>query len=114
MSYANLDRQRQDAALIPRVTACAMTEAWNNPTAAATAYGAALRQSDTNALTLMWPVSIATQDQYQYAVDSGNPDPGGDPAVVTDADILSAVQASWPDDSDWPAGFTTLSDTGLS
>jgi hypothetical protein len=99
MTYANLNRQRQDVALTERVTGCALTEAWNNPELSATAYAVALKRADANAVQLMWPVSIATAEQYQYAVDNGNPDPGGDESVVTDDAILAAVQASWPDDA---------------
>lgn len=31
-------------------------------------------------------------EAYQYALDNGNETPGKDPAVITDAQILSAVQ----------------------
>ena len=31
-------------------------------------------------------------EKYQYALDTNNPAPGQDDAVITDADILSAVQ----------------------
>ena len=32
-------------------------------------------------------------DAYEYAINSDNPNPGKDPAVITDAMILGAVQA---------------------
>jgi len=32
-------------------------------------------------------------DAYAYAVNSGNPSPGKDPAVITDAQLLAATQA---------------------
>lgn len=32
-------------------------------------------------------------EKYEYAVAGGNPDPGADPAVITDPMILSQVQA---------------------
>jgi hypothetical protein len=31
-------------------------------------------------------------DAYEYAMLNGNPNPGSDPAVITDSQILSAVQ----------------------
>lgn len=31
-------------------------------------------------------------EKYEYALATGNPDPGGDSAVITDADILTQVQ----------------------
>ena len=98
MSYATLHRQQADPAFTDRVTAAVMQEAWQNPELGATAYGLALRDSPSNATTMFWPVSIATAEAYAYAVASGNPDPGGDPSVVTDADLTAAVQANWPPD----------------
>lgn len=32
-------------------------------------------------------------DAYEYALLNGNPEPGKDPSVITDSQILSAVQA---------------------
>jgi hypothetical protein len=32
-------------------------------------------------------------EKYQYAIDSLNPNPGRDDSVITDGDILTAVQA---------------------
>ena len=48
----------------------------------------------TTAMHLFWTVCAEPgwADAYKYAVDAGNPDPGGDEAVITDAMILSAVQ----------------------
>jgi hypothetical protein len=48
---------------------------------------------------LMWPVSIATEAEYASALAANNPNPGGDEAVITDAMILAAVQANWPDNT---------------
>ena len=43
---------------------------------------------------LRWPVSSQSdiEASYEFAVNSDNPDPGGDPTVITDGQILSAVQ----------------------
>lgn len=43
---------------------------------------------------LRWPVSSQTDIEaaYEYALNADNPDPGGDPTVITDQQILSAVQ----------------------
>jgi hypothetical protein len=48
---------------------------------------------------MCWAVSAASdvEQAYEYAVNAGNPDPGGDPAVITDGMILSGVQANWPE-----------------
>lgn len=44
---------------------------------------------------LRWPVSSQTDIEaaYEYALNADNPDPGGDPTVITDQQILSACQA---------------------
>ena len=48
---------------------------------------------------MSWAVSAASdvEQAYEYAVNAGNPDPGGDPAVITDGMILAGVQAHWPE-----------------
>jgi hypothetical protein len=47
---------------------------------------------------LIWPVSSATDIEaaYESALAAHNPNPGGDPSVITDQMILSAVQANMP------------------
>jgi hypothetical protein len=59
---------------------------------------------------MYWPVCVAgdVAAAYESALAAGNPNPGGDPAVVTDGMILSAVQADWPPD-DAPIGIGTFS-----
>jgi hypothetical protein len=44
---------------------------------------------------LIWPVSCATDIEaaYESAILANHPNPGGDPSVITDQMILSAVQA---------------------
>lgn len=104
MSYSSLNRAASDVALANRVTAAAQKEAHNNPSFGGTDFGRALVENRANAASvLMWPVAIATEAEYEFALSSGNPDPGGDPAVITDAEILSAVQANWPPDPFPPA-----------
>ena len=45
--------------------------------------------------TLIWPISARSdvESAYASALAAGNPNPGGDEAVITDGMILSAVQA---------------------
>ena len=42
-----------------------------------------------------WQIAAAPgfAEAYQYALDTGVENPGNDPAVITDAQILAAVQA---------------------
>lgn len=44
---------------------------------------------------LIWPIASRTDIEAAYAsaLAAGNPNPGGDEAVITDQMILSAVQA---------------------
>ena len=85
MSYASINRCANDAAFQGRVTACAAQEGASDPSAWMMWY-------------LRWPVA-ATPDiaaAYEYALAASNPEPGSDETVITDAMILSAVQAHWP------------------
>lgn len=101
MSYNSLAAQVTDIALMNRVDAAAHQEAIENPEAAASDFGAAVRANTVSpAVVLGWPVSVATETEYEYALNAENPNPGGDDTVITDAMILSAVQANWP--PQWP------------
>jgi hypothetical protein len=99
MSYTSINQCVNDEALIDRVTAGAMKEAWASEEYSETEFGEVLRNSPNLAQTVfMWPVSIDNEDAYSYAVDSANPNPGGDPGVISDAAIQAGVQAHWPPD----------------
>jgi len=103
MSYASLYQQVTDITFINRITAAVEKESWKNPTFGDTDYGTAVKAAQVTPQAYFgWPVSVATEDAYEFALNSGNPNPGGDPAVITDADILAAVQYVWPPDP-WPA-----------
>ena len=39
-----------------------------------------------------WASSPSWAEKWDYATNTGNESPGGDPAVITDADILAQVQ----------------------
>jgi hypothetical protein len=82
MSYSTIHQCANDEAFQARLTAAAAQEGHANPEYAMSAL-------------LRWPVSSATDiaAAYEYAVNADNPDPGGDPTVITDGQILSAVQA---------------------
>jgi hypothetical protein len=83
MSYSTVFQCADDQALLDRVTACAAQEGAFDPMLAAT--------------SLRWPLSSASDVEAAYAsaLAAGNPDPGGDPAVITDGMILANVQANW-------------------
>lgn len=98
MSFATISQSAQDAALTSRIMAAAVQEAWNNPTAADSAFGRDVQASPENARRMVWPVCIAADVEAAYAsaLAAGNPNPGGDETVVTDGMILANVQTKWP------------------
>lgn len=102
MSYKSLIAATRDEALLSRTYAAAQREARSNPTFAATAFGYAIRGNDAGAAGVFtWPLALATEAEYAYALDAGIENPGADETVITDAMILAAVQAEWP--QVWPA-----------
>lgn len=84
MSFNTINVCAADAALQGRVTACAAGEIHGSPV--------------TIVADLIWLVAAASDIEaaYAFALAAGNPNPGGDEAVITDQMILSAVQAHIP------------------
>lgn len=84
MSYASQALLSADGHFRSRVASCYAVE---QPTSAVhpTVW------ADQN----QWQLAAAPgfADAYQYALDTGVVDPGNDPAVITDQQILAAVQA---------------------
>lgn len=82
MSYTTIHQCANDEEFLARLAACAAQEGHENPDYAAS-------------VLLRWPVASASDiaAAYEYAVNADNPSPGGDPTVITDQQILSAVQA---------------------
>jgi hypothetical protein len=81
MSYTTVYQCANDDEFLARLMAAAAQEGHDNPEYAASAL-------------LRWPVSSASDiaSAYEFAVNSSNPSPGGDPTVITDAMILAKVQ----------------------
>jgi hypothetical protein len=104
MSYSTITQATRDTALQDRVTAAACKEAWvGGVEFVLSEYGERLRTYPSEAVvTFIWPVSIEYETEYAYALDSGSLNPGGDPTVITDANIQSSVQAHWPRDVEVP------------
>lgn len=82
MSYTTIHQCANDQEFQARLTAAAAQEGEENP-------------DYVMGVKLRWPVASATDiaDAYEFAVNSDNPSPGGDPTVITDAMILAKVQA---------------------
>jgi hypothetical protein len=86
MSYYAQHQMAYDGALVGRVTAAVAGE-----------HQAGNTTQDPEQWTSQnrhfWAASPGWADAWDSAVAAENPDPGADPAVITDAQILSAVQA---------------------
>ncbi len=99
MSYTTITQAAQDPALHDRVLGAVHKEALNNPTYGDTTFGQDVLDGGADIWTrFAYPVAVDTEAAYESAVIAENPNPGGDPAVITDAAILSSVQAHWPQD----------------
>jgi len=100
MSYTTITQATRDAALQDRVVAAAMKEAIAGaPEFADTQFAAALQNTPSLGLSyFLWPTAIDYEVPYAYAVDSDNPNPGGDPGVISDANLQAVVQTRWPPD----------------
>ena len=110
MTYMTIHHAVHNDDLQKRVTAAVLKEAWANPTFGNTQYGQQVRRLPPQGDSMpyfMWPVAIAKEADYEYAynVRMSNPndmqlieDIGKDPGVISDADILDAVQTNWPPD----------------
>lgn len=98
MSFSTIAACTQDRAFVSRVTACTVAEAWNNAAVADGEFTANVQSSAENARRMVYPVAVASDVEAAYAsaLAANNPDPGGDPAVITDGMILANVQTKWP------------------
>jgi hypothetical protein len=83
MSYSAQAQLANDSMFRDRVAACAAVEVPPS------------HQPVQWALDHIWWIAAAPgfADSYEYALNTEVPNPGNDPAVITDAQILGAVQA---------------------
>ena len=87
MSYKSVSACASDQAFFNRVQSCVVEQQLAN-------------DQPVNlgvAGPMLWTVASADDIEaaYEYALNSENPDPGGDETVITDTMILGAVQANW-------------------
>lgn len=87
MTYTAIAQAAQDQHLRLRIAACIAQE---RPQDAA--------HPIAHADAIQWQVAASPglADAYSYAVETNVPDPGADPAVITDAALLAAVTALLP------------------
>lgn len=82
MSYSSINTCANDPSFLGRLTAaCAQEHVEPDP--------------NTASYALRWDVASKSDIEAAYAsaLAAGNPDPGGDSAVITDGMILAAVQS---------------------
>jgi hypothetical protein len=89
MSFNTISRCVNDPAFGDRVNACLAEEQIAKGEQA---------QPGNLISSMVWAVASAddVEAAYASALAANNPNPGGDEAVITDAMILSHVQANWP------------------
>jgi hypothetical protein len=99
MSYATISQcATADPAFIARVTAAVAKEAWTGANGDTIVGRQAQTSPSSVAYSLTWPTAIDNEAAYESAIIADNPNPGGDPSVITDGNILASVQAHWPPD----------------
>lgn len=100
MSYQSITICTRDQALQDRVTAAALKESYaGGPEFSQTTFATQLQRNPPLALNyFMWPIAIANEADYAYALDTNNENPGGDTGVIGDDEIQSGIQANWPQD----------------
>lgn len=100
MSHTTIHQAQSDPPLRNRVQSAVAREAWANPALGATPAGEQIQKVGPLYFLeyFIWPIAIDNEAAYAFAVDSDNPNPGGDPSVITDAALSSGVQAHWPND----------------
>ena len=101
MSYTTIAQCATDSELQARLLAAIASEAFLGAGQGTTTGDQVADHGPTIVLGLFtWPVAAAADIEAAYAsaLAAGNPHPGADPAVITDAMILGNVQAAWPAD----------------
>ena len=94
MSYSSQAALSVDPHFYNRVSACAAVEV----PASGLSVTPPVPTGPEWAMRNVWAVAAAPgfADAYEYALNTSVEDPGNDPAVITDAQILAAVQGLLP------------------
>jgi hypothetical protein len=96
MSYNSLDAASKDSGLQSRTIAATVQESFENAAVEDSAYAVTVRDNPAEGIRMVWPVALNTEAEYEAALLNEIPNPGSNPAVITDGMILSAIQAHWP------------------
>ena len=97
MSLSTINQAANDEELLARIEAGVHKETIANPAFGDSMFGGQVTSGMAPIKQVFaYPVAVDNETAYEYAVNADNPSPGGDPTVITDAAIGSAIQAHWP------------------
>src|SRR3954470_16983070 len=99
MSYSSIFASTVDQPLVERIQAAIAKEAFHNEELGDTEAGRLVVETGSHVSVLgafLWLCCVDFEAEYEFALNGGNENPGGDPSVITDAELLSSVQANWP------------------
>jgi hypothetical protein len=102
VSASSIARAAADAQLQTRIVASANKEILFNDTLRDSWFGKQIRGGFANFNSLYWSVAVETEAAYESAVNSGRGAPGYDVDVITDAALVAAISANWPEDPNPP------------
>ena len=106
MSQTTISMAANDRDLQARVQSAVYGEALNNPALEGDQYAALVRQGNANFTGMYWAVAVAVGAKYEAGILNGRGSPGHDADVISDTDILAAVQTNWPEpNTATPANF---------
>ena len=96
MSQTTINQAANDVDLQVRVQSAAYAEAFNNPELVDNQFADSVRRGYGQFNGLYYAVAVSTETAYETGILNGRGAPGHDDDVITDADIVAAVQAHWP------------------
>jgi len=98
MSQTSINQAANDVDLQIRVQSAAYAEAFNNPDLEHNQFADQIRRGYANLTGLYYAVAVSTEAAYETGLLNGRGAPGHDADIITDADIVAAIQMHWPQD----------------
>jgi hypothetical protein len=96
VSASSISRAANDPQLQGRVVAAANKEILFNDELANTWFGQRVQQGMALWQPLFWSVAVETEAAYASALSADRGAPGYDTDIITDAALVSAISANWP------------------
>jgi hypothetical protein len=98
VSASSIARAAADPQLQSRIVAITNREIIFNEELAGTWFGLKVTGGMAMWSPLYWSVAVDTEAAYETAVNSGRGAPGYDTDIITDAALISAITAHWPEE----------------